>query len=136
MNNSLDVDVTPPDLLELKDTYLGKFLKEIDLQWPQGRDPSFNGHGARIGTVEVYFDHADVFHMHFRERGAYVQRDGTLKEVPTGHLSAYNINPMFCVADTMAEKVGEMLVSLPKGVDPDDPRWEAIGELLAGMRGE
>ena len=133
--SSLDVDVTPPDLLELKNSYLGRFLDEIDRQWPQGRDPSGNGHGTRVGTVAAYFDHAEVLHMHFRVRGTpgVIQREGVLKEVPVGHLESYNINPVFNRSDTTAEKVGEMLVSLPEGVDPNDPRWEAIGEILAGM---
>lgn len=133
MDNALDVDVTPADLLNLQETYLGPVLREVDRQWPQGRDPRGNGHGSRIGTVQVYFDHAGILHMHFRERGEYIQRENELAHVPVGHMSRYNINPVFSQADTKAQKVGEMLVSLSKDVDANDPRWEAIGDLLSEM---
>jgi len=136
MGNSLDIDVTPPDLLIEGDSYLGNFLREIDRQWPQGRNPEFNGHGSRIGTVSLYFDSEDILHMHFRERGAYLQREGYLDKVPYGHLASYDINPVFNAAGTKAVEVGELLVSLPKAVDPNDARWTEIGRLLSQMHNE
>lgn len=135
-DNALDVDVTPADLLNLQETFLGSVLREVDRQWPQGRDPSGNGHGSRIGTIEVYFDHAEVLHMHFSERGRYVLREGALTKVPLGHLSGFNLGPVFNVADSGAGRVGDLLVSLPKGVDPNDPRWGLIADLLSDMGGE
>ena len=131
--NTLDTDVTPADLLNLQETSLGPILREVDRQWPQGRDRLGNGHGSRIGTIEVYFDGDMVLHMHFRERGMYLRREGALAEVPLGNMSGYNINPVFNVADTAAGKVGDMLVSLPKGTDPNDPRWDRIFEMLSEM---
>lgn len=130
MDNTLDVDVTPADLLNLQETYLGPILREIDRQWPQGRDTRGNGHGSRIGTVEVYFDHEHVLHMHFRERARYVLPKGALAKVPVGNMSGYNINPVFNVAGSAATQVGDLLVSLPSDTDPNDPRWERIAELL------
>ena len=126
--SSFQVDVTPSDLLNLHDTHLGPALREVDRQWPQGRR-----RGNRIGTIETYFDHAGVLHMHFRERGEYVQREGALADVPVGNLSSYNLGPVFNEADSGAATVGGLIVSLPKDVDPNDPRWGQIAALLSEM---
>lgn len=124
----LTIDVTPADLLEAKDTYLGEFLEEIDRQWPQGRRKKHNGKGTRIGSVELYFDSEDVLHMHFTERGSYLARAGALRRVPKVHLSQYAPNPVFNQGG-LAGEVGNMLMS-KSNLDPNDPLWEAIGFLI------
>jgi hypothetical protein len=85
------VDVTPADLIDggRRIPYLRDILDEIDRQWPQGRDPSGNGHGSRIGTLYLYFDPDDCLHMHFAERGSYLQRKGPLKKIPKGTAPSY-----------------------------------------------
>jgi len=80
------VDVTPADLIDggRRIPFLRNVLDEIDRQWPQGRDPTGNGHGSRIGTLYLYFDAGDRLHMHFVERGSYLQRKGALRSIPKG----------------------------------------------------
>lgn len=82
--NYLAIDVTPADLIDggRRIHLLRDILDEIDQQWPQGRDPSGNGHGSRIGTLYIYFNNG--LHIHFIERGTYLQREGALTKIPEG----------------------------------------------------
>lgn len=135
--NSLTIDVTPTDLIDggRRIPLLRDILDEIDKQWPQGRDPSGNGHGTRIGTLHLYFDANGVLHIHFAERGEYLDRTSSLKKVPLGRLEGYYIDPVFNYTDTPAAAVGEQLVSMD-GASAEDVRWAEVLALLKAMKKE
>lgn len=124
-SDSLDFDVRPDDLLGISEDYLRPFLLEIKRQW---------SHGSRIGTIYSYFDSNDVLHFHFAERGSYLQREGALEAIPTGHLPGYFVNTQANVADSKAGDAAEMMVSLPAEVDANDPQWDRVIAALAALK--
>lgn len=119
---NLDIEMRPQDLMLPTSSGLDKVVRGISEQWGD----------SRIGAMEVYFDKAGAFHMHFFGRGTELQKKGKLRHVPVGNMSGYGFHPSMNDSGSLAGDVGELLAALPM-VDSGDDRWAQISEILYDM---
>jgi len=122
----MTIDVSPKHMLMQEWSPFGDLWRDIQEQWNH----------ARIGTFYCYFDVGDRLHLHFVERGSYLEQKGEmLGGVRSGHLPAWLVHPAANVTDSKALEAVEVLVALPTEVDPNDPRWGQVKALLEEMQG-
>lgn len=110
-------DVTPLAFTQPVNSYwLWGVYQEIHEQWTSGK---------RIGTIYAYFDSHDVLHMHFAERGSYLEPKGALADIPKGRLPEFFMFPSANVSDSKANRAAELLSEVGS-IDPNDPMWDEV----------
>lgn len=118
-----DIDVRPADLLCDGPGFLRSVLLEVQRQW---------GDNMRAGTVFAYFDKRGILQMHFSAREPF-KREGFLQKIVEGYLPEYFVNIQANVADSAASHAAELMVTLPDGVDANDPKWGAVVASLEAL---